>query len=72
MEREYLVNLKENHMGRNELHHFGCSCCKTLSTLQILGQHATPDDAVEKANALGLTEIDTCRLCLPEYQMLCH
>jgi hypothetical protein len=70
MEREYLVNLKENHMGRNELHHFGCSTCKTMSTLQLLGQHASPRDAVEKAHALGLTEIDTCPLCLAEYEML--
>jgi hypothetical protein len=69
MEREYLVNLKENYMGKNELHHFGCSTCKTMSTLQILGQYRSPDGAVEKANALGLTEIDSCPLCLPEYQL---
>lgn len=70
MEREYLVNLKENHMGRNELHHFGCSTCKTMSTLQILGEHDSPAHAIEKANALGLTEIDPCPLCLAECQLL--
>lgn len=66
MERDYLVNLKENFLGKHEVHHFGCRQCSTLSNLHILGKHDSLDEAVAKANELGYTEIDGCNLCLPE------